>query len=58
MRSVLVAVYELQAEEVYVIGHTDCGMSNINPGKTIERMVEQGGITPESEWGPRGTRGV
>lgn len=49
MRSVLVAVYELAAEEVFVVGHTDCGMSNINPGATIQKMVERGGITHESE---------
>ncbi|SIC35439.1 Carbonic anhydrase [Mycobacteroides abscessus subsp. abscessus] len=27
MRSILVAVYQLQADEVFVIGHHDCGMS-------------------------------
>ncbi|MDV6379310.1 carbonic anhydrase, partial [Sporosarcina sp. GW1-11] len=30
MRSVLVAVYELQADEVYVVGHHDCGMGSID----------------------------
>lgn len=30
MRSVIVALYELGADEVFVIGHHDCGMNNIN----------------------------
>ena len=28
MRSLLVALYQLQAEEVLVIGHHDCGMGS------------------------------
>lgn len=42
MRSLLVAVYELQADEVYVIGHHDCGMSSIDPNQMIEHMIERG----------------
>lgn len=42
MRSILVAIYELKAEEIYVIGHYDCGMSSIDPNKTIASMVERG----------------
>ncbi|MEL3962416.1 carbonic anhydrase [Lysinibacillus endophyticus] len=42
MRSLLVAVYELQADEIYVIGHHDCGMSAIDPEKMIEHMIERG----------------
>lgn len=42
MRSILVAVYELGADEVLVIGHYGCGMSSINPDETIEKMVERG----------------
>lgn len=30
MRSILVAVYELNADEVCVIGHHDCGMSKLS----------------------------
>ncbi|MYL60500.1 carbonic anhydrase, partial [Virgibacillus halodenitrificans] len=30
MKSILVAVYQLQAEEVTVIGHHDCGMSHVD----------------------------
>ena len=42
MRSILIALYELKAEEVYIIGHKGCGMSDINPEITIKRMIEAG----------------
>ena len=50
MRSVLIAIFELKADEVFVVGHHDCGMNNINPSDTIEKMVDVGGIAPESEY--------
>ncbi len=40
MRSIIVAIYELGAEEVFVIGHYDCGMSNVNPEK-IKQKISQ-----------------
>jgi carbonic anhydrase len=42
MRSIIVAVYELQADEVMVIGHHDCGMSAIQSDKVIAKMEERG----------------
>ncbi|WP_114569720.1 beta-class carbonic anhydrase [Exiguobacterium flavidum] len=42
MRSILVALYALGAEEVVVIGHHDCGMSAIDPAKMIHDMEERG----------------
>jgi carbonic anhydrase len=42
MRSLLVAIYELKAEEVLVIGHHGCGMSNINPDAMIEQFIQRG----------------
>ncbi|UOF90458.1 carbonic anhydrase [Fodinisporobacter ferrooxydans] len=42
MRSVIVAVYELNADEVFVVGHHDCGMSSIDPSATIKKMMERG----------------
>ncbi|AUM63393.1 MULTISPECIES: beta-class carbonic anhydrase [Brevibacillus] len=42
MRSILVAIYELQAEEVIVVGHYDCGMSAINPTHFLEKVRERG----------------
>lgn len=47
MRSILVAVYQLQAQEVLVIGHHDCGMSGMKPEPVIESMKERG-ITDET----------
>lgn len=42
MRSLLVALYELQADEVFIIGHYDCGMSAIDPKIMLQKMVERG----------------
>ncbi|WP_019414554.1 carbonic anhydrase [Paenisporosarcina sp. TG20] len=42
MRSLLVAVYELNAEEIYIIGHYDCGMSAIKPEKMLQKMLDRG----------------
>ncbi|KZE63830.1 carbonic anhydrase [Fictibacillus phosphorivorans] len=42
MRSILVAIYELKAEEVMVIGHYDCGMSSVNPDQFIAKMKDRG----------------
>ncbi|CAG7648462.1 beta-class carbonic anhydrase [Paenibacillus allorhizosphaerae] len=42
MRSIIVAIYELGAEEVLVIGHYDCGMSSINPQKMKDKFLERG----------------
>ncbi|MCZ8521451.1 MULTISPECIES: beta-class carbonic anhydrase [Paenibacillus] len=42
MRSIIVAIYELGAEEVFVVGHYDCGMSSVNPEKIKGKFVERG----------------
>lgn len=42
MRSLLVAVYELQADEVYVVGHYDCGMSAVDPESMLRKMIDRG----------------
>jgi carbonic anhydrase len=42
VRSILVAIYELKAEEVCIIGHYDCGMSGLNSEKMIEKMTDRG----------------
>lgn len=47
MRSLLVAVYELGAEEVYIVGHYDCGMSAVDPDVMLGHMTERG-IAPET----------
>ncbi|MEK4439336.1 beta-class carbonic anhydrase [Paenibacillus sp. FSL K6-2862] len=42
MRSVLVAIYELGAEEVMVIGHLGCGVASLNAERMINSMKEHG----------------
>jgi len=42
MRSIIIAVYQLKADEVFIIGHHDCGMSTINTNDIIEKMVDRG----------------
>lgn len=42
MRSILVAVYQLGAREVYVVGHRDCGMTGLRPEAVLERARERG----------------
>ena len=42
MRSILVAVYQLQAKEVLVIGHHDCGMGGLKADDMIPNMKERG----------------
>ncbi len=42
MRSLLVGVYALQADEIYVVGHYDCGMAVAKADEIIEHMVERG----------------
>lgn len=42
MRSIIIAVYELKADEVFIIGHHDCGMSSLDTSGIIERMVRRG----------------
>jgi carbonic anhydrase len=42
MRSILIAVYQLQAQEVLVIAHYDCGMSGLKAEPVIESMKQRG----------------
>ncbi len=42
MRSILVATHALQANEVYVVGHHDCGMSKLDSNHLIEQMKQNG----------------
>lgn len=42
MRSIIVAIYELNADMVVVVGHHDCGMSSINPNATLEKIKGRG----------------
>lgn len=42
MRSILVAVYEFGAEDVFVIGHHNCGMSNLDTTSLVDKMKNRG----------------
>ncbi|MGG4551479.1 beta-class carbonic anhydrase [Paenibacillus humicus] len=42
MRSLLVAIYELQAEEVFIVGHTGCGMASLNSEHMIGEIKQRG----------------
>jgi carbonic anhydrase len=42
MRSLVVAVYELRAEEICVVAHHDCGMRAIDPARILASAQERG----------------
>ncbi|WP_025691355.1 beta-class carbonic anhydrase [Paenibacillus zanthoxyli] len=42
MRSVMVALYELSADEVIVVGHHGCGMAALNAEHMIQSIKERG----------------
>jgi carbonic anhydrase len=42
MRSLIVAVYELEADEIFVIGHYECGMTGLNADSIIEKAKSRG----------------
>src|SRR5512135_1532703 len=42
IRSLVVAIFTLGVDEIFVIGHRDCGMAAIDVGRLKEMMVERG----------------
>ncbi|MBU8905281.1 beta-class carbonic anhydrase [Desertibacillus haloalkaliphilus] len=42
MRSILVALYELKADEVCIIGHHGCGMAGLKSSSIIDKVTERG----------------
>jgi carbonic anhydrase len=42
IRSLVVAVYALGCEEIYVVGHRDCGMTQIDEDELERRMLARG----------------
>lgn len=42
MRSIIVAIYELNAREVCVVGHYDCGMTGLNSAHIIDKAKAWG----------------
>ena len=47
IRSILVAIYEFGAEDIFVVGHHGCGMSNLNTKNLVNKMINRG-ITGET----------
>lgn len=47
MRSILVAVYQLGAEEIAVVGHYGCGMTGLSAGEILDKARLRG-ISPET----------
>lgn len=47
MQSVIASVYDLNADEIFLIGHHRCGASQTNPKGTIQKMLDRGVTTPE-----------
>ncbi|ANE47894.1 carbonic anhydrase [Paenibacillus swuensis] len=47
MRSILVAIHALEAEEVFVVGHYECGMVGINAQKIVEK-IKLSGVQPHT----------
>lgn len=46
MRSIIVSIYEFQTDEVLIVGHYGCGMSNLNIDKTLDKAIDRG-ISPQ-----------
>lgn len=42
MRSILVAIYEFEVDEVLVIGHDGCGMCNLDTKNLMDKIVHRG----------------
>ncbi len=42
VRSLLIAIYELGVEEIFVVGHTDCGVQHIDSQEMLVKMQERG----------------
>lgn len=47
MRSLLIGIYELEIDEILVIGHTDCGARRTDSIKMIDKMTSRG-IDPKN----------
>lgn len=47
IRSLVAAIFMLGVEEIFVIGHEDCGMSDVNPDKLKSDMIDRG-ISPQA----------
>lgn len=42
IRSLVAAIFMLGVDEIFVIGHEDCGMASVNPTQLKEKMIARG----------------
>jgi carbonic anhydrase len=42
MRSILVAIYQLEAQEIAIVGHHECGMVNLTSEKILDKVRARG----------------
>ncbi len=42
MKSIVVAIYELGVEEIFVIGHDDCGIQLLEGEEMVQKMIDRG----------------
>lgn len=47
VRSLVAAIYSLGVEEIFVIGHLDCGMASVDIVELKQRMIDRG-IDPQA----------
>ncbi|EPZ61955.1 carbonic anhydrase family protein [[Clostridium] sordellii ATCC 9714] len=41
MRSIIVAIYEFEVDEVLIIGHQGCGMCNLDTQNLLDKIVKK-----------------
>lgn len=41
MRSLIVAIYDLEVDEILIIGHSDCGMQSLDSKAILEKMKKR-----------------
>ncbi len=42
MRSILIAIYELDVKDILVIGHSDCGVQHVDANEMVQHMLRRG----------------
>ncbi|MCU5454589.1 carbonic anhydrase [Bacillus cereus] len=47
MQSVVASVYDLNADEIFLIGHHRCGASQTNPKGTLQKILDRGVASSE-----------
>ncbi len=42
IRSLIISIYELGVNEIYIVGHYDCGMQNNDLKSLVQKMISRG----------------